>query len=68
MNLLPNIGDEDPLPLELGAKTLLTFSILEALERIEVQYRLLPTVASPEEALANSETRIHDYGEQGNIV
>lgn len=39
----------------------------EALERIEVKYRLLPTIASPEEALANPGTRIHDYGEQGNI-
>ena len=39
----------------------------EALELIEVQYRPLATVASPEEALANPEPRIHDYGEQGNI-
>ncbi len=38
-----------------------------ALERIEVTYRQLPTIASPEEALAHPETRIHDYGEQGNI-
>ncbi len=39
----------------------------EALELIDVRYRALPTIASPEEALANPETRIHDYGEQGNI-
>jgi len=39
----------------------------EALELIEVKYRPLATVASPEEALANPEPRIHDYGEQGNI-
>jgi 4-hydroxybenzoyl-CoA reductase subunit alpha len=39
----------------------------EALELIDVRYRPLPTIASPEEALANPETRIHDYGEQGNI-
>ena len=39
----------------------------EALGLIEVKYRPLATVASPEEALANPEPRIHDYGEQGNI-
>ena len=39
----------------------------EALELIEVKYKLLPTIATPEEALAHPETRIHDYGEQGNI-
>jgi 4-hydroxybenzoyl-CoA reductase subunit alpha len=38
-----------------------------ALELIEVKYRPLATVSSPEEALANPEPRIHDYGEQGNI-
>ena len=39
----------------------------ESLELIEVKYRLLPTIASPEEALANPEPRIHTYGDQGNI-
>ena len=39
----------------------------EALALIEVKYKLLPTIASPEEALANPEPRIHTYGEQGNI-
>jgi 4-hydroxybenzoyl-CoA reductase alpha subunit len=39
----------------------------EALQLIDVKYRPLPTVASPEEGLANPEPRIHDYGEQGNI-
>jgi 4-hydroxybenzoyl-CoA reductase subunit alpha len=38
-----------------------------ALALIEVKYRPLATVASPEEALANPEPRIHDYGERGNI-
>jgi 4-hydroxybenzoyl-CoA reductase subunit alpha len=38
-----------------------------ALEQIEVKYRPLATVSSPEEALANPEPRIHDYGERGNI-
>jgi 4-hydroxybenzoyl-CoA reductase alpha subunit len=39
----------------------------EALELIEVKYRQLPTIASPEEGLAHPEPRIHDYGERGNI-
>src|SRR5262245_2590911 len=39
----------------------------EALELIEVKYRPLRTIATPEEALAHPEPRIHDYGEQGNI-
>ncbi|MFA6310700.1 MAG: molybdopterin cofactor-binding domain-containing protein [Sterolibacterium sp.] len=39
----------------------------EALLLIEVKYQLLPTIASPEEGLANPQPRIHDYGEQGNI-
>jgi 4-hydroxybenzoyl-CoA reductase subunit alpha len=39
----------------------------EALQLIDVKYRPLPTIASPEEGLAHPETRIHDYGEQGNI-
>jgi 4-hydroxybenzoyl-CoA reductase subunit alpha len=40
---------------------------VEALELIEVKYRPLPTIASPEEALDHPEPRIHDYGERGNI-
>jgi 4-hydroxybenzoyl-CoA reductase subunit alpha len=39
----------------------------EALDLIEVKYRPLRTIASPEEALATEEPRIHSYGEQGNI-
>jgi 4-hydroxybenzoyl-CoA reductase subunit alpha len=39
----------------------------EALELIQVTYRRLPTIATPEQALAEPEPRIHDYGEQGNI-
>jgi 4-hydroxybenzoyl-CoA reductase alpha subunit len=38
-----------------------------ALDLIDVKYRALPTIATPEEALARPEPRIHDYGEQGNI-
>ena len=39
----------------------------EALELIEVKFRILKTISDPEEALQNPEPRIHDYGEQGNI-
>jgi 4-hydroxybenzoyl-CoA reductase alpha subunit len=39
----------------------------EALELIEVSYKVLPTVASPEEALQTPEPRIHAYSELGNI-
>ena len=39
----------------------------EALKLIEVKYKPLPTIASPQEGLAHPESRIHDYGEQGNI-
>ena len=39
----------------------------EALDLIEVSYRVLPTISSPQEALEIKEPRIHDYGEQGNI-
>jgi 4-hydroxybenzoyl-CoA reductase subunit alpha len=39
----------------------------EALELIKVKYRALPTIATPQEALATPGPRIHDYGEQGNI-
>jgi 4-hydroxybenzoyl-CoA reductase alpha subunit len=38
-----------------------------ALELIEVKFRVLPTISSPQEALENPEPRIHEYGEQGNI-
>jgi 4-hydroxybenzoyl-CoA reductase alpha subunit len=39
----------------------------EACERIEVRYRPLATIATPEEALATPEPRIHEHGERGNI-
>jgi 4-hydroxybenzoyl-CoA reductase subunit alpha len=40
---------------------------VEALERIDVEYEPLRTVATPEEALLHGDPRIHDYGEEGNI-
>jgi len=39
----------------------------EACELIEVKYRPLTTISSPEEALATPEPRIHEHGERGNI-
>jgi len=39
----------------------------EALALIDVTYEPLPTIADPADALAHAETRIHDYGEGGNI-
>jgi 4-hydroxybenzoyl-CoA reductase alpha subunit len=39
----------------------------EALDLVEVKYRPLVTIASPQEALATPEPRIHDYAGPGNI-
>src|SRR5437762_13807210 len=39
----------------------------EALDLIEASYSPLKTISSPEEALQNSEPRIHAYSELGNI-
>jgi 4-hydroxybenzoyl-CoA reductase subunit alpha len=38
-----------------------------ALDLIDVKYELLPSIDSPEAALATPEPRIHDYGDSGNI-
>jgi 4-hydroxybenzoyl-CoA reductase subunit alpha len=45
----------DPLTAEEGARL------------VEVRYEPLPTIASPEEALATPEPRIHEYGDGGNV-
>jgi aerobic-type carbon monoxide dehydrogenase small subunit (CoxS/CutS family) len=39
----------------------------EALDLIEVKYKLLKTISDPMEALQNPEPRIHAYSELGNI-
>ena len=39
----------------------------EALELIELKYKVLATIGSPEEALQTPEPRLHAYSEQGNI-
>src|SRR5207247_8404677 len=38
-----------------------------ALDLIAVEYEPLAAIASPEEALATPEPRIHDYGHAGNL-
>src|SRR3954471_4383386 len=40
---------------------------VEALALIEVKYKGLKVIESPEAGLQHPEPRIHDYGEQGNI-
>jgi len=39
----------------------------EALDLIEVKYRALQTIATPEEALASPGARLHEYNENGNL-
>jgi 4-hydroxybenzoyl-CoA reductase subunit alpha len=39
----------------------------EALDLIDVTFEILPTIGSPEEALAHPDVRIHDYNDHGNI-
>ena len=39
----------------------------EAARLVRVRIEPLPTIASPEEALAHPEPRIHGYGDQGNV-
>src|SRR6266581_8524605 len=38
-----------------------------ALDLIQVDYEVLPAIASAEEALEKPEPRIHDYGPEGNL-
>ncbi|HEX4137637.1 MAG TPA: molybdopterin cofactor-binding domain-containing protein [Bryobacteraceae bacterium] len=40
---------------------------LNALDLIDVDYEILPTISNPEEALATPTPRIHEYGDEGNI-
>jgi 4-hydroxybenzoyl-CoA reductase subunit alpha len=39
----------------------------EAARLVAVRYEPLPTIGSPEEALATPEPRIHDHGDSGNV-
>src|SRR5215831_11647501 len=54
----------DPVAAVVAREELTAF---EALDLIEVEYAILPTISDPEEALATPSPRIHDYGEEGNI-
>jgi 4-hydroxybenzoyl-CoA reductase subunit alpha len=74
--ILPVSQDEDPLCRDrvrfvgdpvaaIVAKDEAT--AFAALDLIEVDYEILPTRASPQEAYDNPEPRIHEYGEEGNV-
>src|SRR6202162_1928865 len=54
----------DPVAAVIAREELTAF---EALDLIDVDYEVLATISDPEEALANPEPRIHDYGDEGNI-
>jgi len=54
----------DPVAAVIVREELTAF---EAMDLIDVEYEILPTISSPEEALATPEPRIHEYGEAGNI-
>ena len=54
----------DPVAAVIAREELIA---TEALNLIDIEYELLPTISDPEEALATPEPRIHDYGEEGNI-
>src|SRR5436305_6659022 len=54
----------DPVAAVVAREELTAF---EALDLIDVDYEILTTISSPEEALATSAPRIHEYGEEGNI-
>jgi 4-hydroxybenzoyl-CoA reductase subunit alpha len=54
----------DPIAAVIAREELTAF---EALDLIDVEYELLPTISDPEEALATPEPRIHGYGDEGNI-
>jgi 4-hydroxybenzoyl-CoA reductase subunit alpha len=54
----------DPVAAVIAREELTAF---EALDLIDVEYEVLPTISDPEEALSTPEPRIHDYGDEGNI-
>ena len=54
----------DPVAAVIAREELTAF---EALDLIDVDYEVLPTISDPGEALATPEPRIHDYGDEGNI-
>src|SRR3989449_6848369 len=54
----------DPVAAVVARDELTAF---EALDLIDVEYDPLPSFSDPEESLAISQPRIHEYGDQGNI-
>ena len=54
----------DPVAAVIAREELTAF---EAMDLIDVDYEVLATISSPEEALATPYPRIHEYGEEGNI-
>ncbi|MFO1363647.1 MAG: xanthine dehydrogenase family protein molybdopterin-binding subunit [Burkholderiales bacterium] len=74
--MMPVSLDEHPLARErvryVGDPVAAVIAVDEqtataALDLIDVKYRVLPTIGSPEEGLAHPEPRIHEDGQQGNI-
>ena len=74
--ILPVSQDEYPLAPErvryVGDPFAAVIAIDEqtagaALDLIDVTFEVLPTIGSPEEALARPDVRIHDYNDHGNI-
>src|SRR5437588_4546697 len=62
MDHVRHVGD--PIAAVIAREELTAF---EALDLIDVDYEILPTISNPEEALVTREPRIHEYGEEGNI-
>ena len=54
----------DPVAAVIAREELIAF---EALDLIKVEYEILATISNPEEALATPSSRIHEYGDEGNI-
>ena len=54
----------DPVAAVIARDELTAF---EALDLVDVEYRALPTYATPEESLTAGGPPIHDYGDGGNI-
>ena len=74
--ILPVSQDEDPLCRDrvrfvgdpvAAVVALDEATAFDALDLIHVEYEILETRATPEEAYANPEPRIHEYGEEGNV-
>jgi len=62
LNQVRHVGD--PVAAVVAREELTAF---DAMDLIDVDYEILPTISDPEEALATSAPRIHEYGEEGNI-